>query len=98
MQVLRVLPIFALLEGVDLHPEGHPLLAPVLPRGELGADAVHLWGMRQAVGGGPEPPGAPPPVDVPTPQSDPLHLPAVPQRRPLRQATGQPPQPLTSIL
>ena len=44
--MLRVLSIFALLEGVDLHPEGHTLLTPVLPRGELGADAVHLRGMR----------------------------------------------------
>ena len=47
--MLRVLSIFTLLEGVDLHPEGHTLLTPVLPRGELGADAVHLRRMPQAV-------------------------------------------------
>lgn len=46
VQVFRVLPILTLLEGIDLHPKGHALLAPVLPRGELCADAVHLQGTR----------------------------------------------------
>lgn len=50
VQVLCVLPILVLLKGIDLHPKRHSLLAPVLPRGELGADAVHLQG--DTVGGG----------------------------------------------
>jgi len=40
--VLPVRPGLVLLEGVDLHPEWHSLFPPVLPHGELGADAVHL--------------------------------------------------------
>lgn len=44
VQVLRVLPVLVLLEGVNLHPKGHPLLPAVLPHGELRADAVNLGG------------------------------------------------------
>lgn len=42
VQVLAVLAGVPLGKGVDLDPEGHALLAAVLPGGELGADAVHL--------------------------------------------------------
>lgn len=58
VQVLGVLPILVLLKRVDLHSERHPLLAPVLPRGELCADAVHLGGKtgrRGAAEGGVHP-------------------------------------------
>ena len=42
MQVLRVVGRLSGGEGVDLDPEGHPLLPTVLPGGELCADAVYL--------------------------------------------------------
>lgn len=42
VQVLRVLPILVLLEGVNLDPKGNPLLSSVLPHGELRADTVNL--------------------------------------------------------
>lgn len=48
VQVLRVLPILILLKRVNLHTERHALLTPVLPRGELCADAVHLGGGGRA--------------------------------------------------
>lgn len=44
VQVLCVFPVVVLLKCVNLHSERHPLLAPVLPRGEFCADTVHLEG------------------------------------------------------
>lgn len=44
VQVLCVLSVPVLLEGIDLHSERHPLLPAMLPHGELSADAVHLKG------------------------------------------------------
>lgn len=44
VQVFCVLPILVLLKCIDLHSERHSLLTPVLPGGELRADAVHLEG------------------------------------------------------
>lgn len=49
MDMLHVLPLFIGGKSVHLDTEGHPFLAPMLPGGELGADAVDLgrWGRRQ---------------------------------------------------
>lgn len=42
VKVLSVLATFSLGKRVDLDPKRDALLAPVLPGGELCADAVHL--------------------------------------------------------